>query len=61
LFGVWRNLSVLVDTRGDRRTFGITIGHGADNIGSAACSTPARPIRTAPYLVSEHTNFGPFS
>ena len=32
LFGFWRNLSVLAGTRGNRRTFGITIGHGAGNI-----------------------------
>ena len=66
LFGFWRNLSVLVDTRSDRRTFGITIGHGAGNIGSIIDSTPVRLALAAvdgatPHLVSEHANFRPFS
>ena len=42
MFGFWRNLSVLAGTGGDRRTFGITIGHGAGNIGSTTDSTPVR-------------------
>ena len=66
LFGFWRNLSVLVDTRSDRRTFGITIGHGAGTIGSIIDSTPVRLALAAvdgatPLLVSEHPNFGPFA
>lgn len=61
LTGFWRNLSVLAGTGVDKPTFNITIAHSTDRPGSTTHSTPVRPCRATPHLVSEHPYFGSFS
>ncbi|WP_161567556.1 hypothetical protein [Synechococcus sp. BS55D] len=48
LFGFWRNLSVLVDTRGDMHRFGITVAHSADRPESITLGTRVRPAVGGP-------------
>ena len=42
LLGFWRNPSVLAGAGGDRRTFGITTGHGHEQPNSSKFSTSVR-------------------
>ena len=48
LFGFWRNLSFLVDARGDMHSFGITVAHSADRPESITHSTRVRPAVGGP-------------